>query len=433
VDPLVSTLALILLALLGARFSFSTRRVPQGYRLLLRTGAHFLLLGFLLGPAVLGLLDLEALGQFSPLLGLALGWIGLVFGLQLDRAALKQFPRSFLGLALGQAALTFLLCLAVGLWAARSFGVQGDAVTLLVLAAAATACISTPAGVAMVSANFRAKGRVRDLLFFVASLDAAVGITALHLGYAWMHGSSVLSARGEAPGWAWAMAGVLLGVVCALIFVWLGRLRPSREELVLYLLGISALSAGAALQLQISPLFVGMVTGAAITNLDPQWHRVFRLMERWEKPIYLILLLLAGAALRFQTWWVLPLALVYALVRGCAKALSGAVLVRTLKFPFSPPAGLGLGLVSQGGISIAMALSLALTLTSTSPRLGGFDAAGLFLATVVLGVLASELAGPLLTTSVLRTAGEIPPNSTEVESAPPHGEHSGEHSGEEDE
>jgi len=415
VDPLVSTLVLILLALLGARFSFSTRRVPEGYQLLLRTGAHFLLFGFLLGPGVLGLLDVEALGQLSPLLGLTLGWIGLLFGLQLDRGALKHFPRVFLGLALGQALLAFALIAAAGIAAARWVGLEGDTLLLVILGFAATACISAPAGVAMVSANFKAKGRVKDLLFFVASLDAVVGIAALQVSYAMLHGTTALAPGEEASGWFWGMSGVGLGVLCGVIFVWLARLRPSREELVLYLLGISALAAGAAIQLQISPLFTGMVAGAVITNLDPQWHRIFRLMERWEKPIYLILLLLAGAALRFATWWILPLALAYAVVRGGAKVASTAVLVRSLPLPFPTPRRLGLGLIPQGGISIAMALSLALTLASAGLRIAGVDAGDLVLATVILGVVVSELAGPLLTEAVLRRAGEIPQGIPEGE------------------
>lgn len=408
-DPLVATLVLILLALLGARFTFSTQRVPAGPRLILRTGTHFLFVGFLLGPAALGLVSTAALGQLSPLLGLALGWIGLLFGLQLDRSALKHFPRVFLVLALGQAILAFGVILGVGLVAAGVLQVQGDALLLVLLGAAATACISAPAGVAMVSANFMAKGKVKDLLFFVASVDGMVGITALQITYAAMHGTSALAAPGETAAWFWGLAGVGLGVVCAVVFLWLARLRPSREELVLYLLGISALSAGAALQLQISPLFVGMVAGALITNLNPQWHRVFRMMERWEKPIYVVLLLLAGASLRFPTAWIVPLAVAYALVRGGAKVVSTALLVNTLSLPFRTPRRLGLGLVPQGGISIAMALSLALTLSAVAPRIGGVDAGELVLATVVLGVVISELSGPLLTAAVLRAAGEIAP------------------------
>ncbi len=55
-DPLLTTLGLVLVALLGARLSFSTQSVPAGPRMLLTTGVHFLALGYLLGPGALGLL-----------------------------------------------------------------------------------------------------------------------------------------------------------------------------------------------------------------------------------------------------------------------------------------------------------------------------------------------------------------------------------------
>jgi hypothetical protein len=279
----------------------------------------------------------------------------------------------------------------------------------MILGAAATACVSTPAGVAVVSANFLAKGEVRRLLFFVASLDGVVGIAALHTVYAAFHDTSILGTESTVGWWAWLSGGLLLGIVCAVIFLWLVRLRPGLEELVLYLLGISALSAGAALQLQLSPLFVAMVMGIVISNLHPGWHRVFRLMERWEKPIYVILLLLAGATLRFPTWWVLPLAGAYAIIRVGGKVVANAAMVGATRLPASVPRTLGLGLISQGGISIAMTLSLSLTLGSHSPMIGGFAARDVLFASVVLGVVLSEAVGPLMATRLLRRAGEIAP------------------------
>ena len=110
-DPLVGSLVLILLALVGARFSFSTERVPQGPRLLFRTGVHFLVLGFLLGPVGLELLSPEATEQLFPFLALGLGWVGFHFGLQLDRSSLALFPLRLHVIGIGQAVLTFGLFL----------------------------------------------------------------------------------------------------------------------------------------------------------------------------------------------------------------------------------------------------------------------------------------------------------------------------------
>jgi hypothetical protein len=264
----------------------------------------------------------------------------------------------------------------------------------------------------MVSGNFKAKGKVRELLYFMASLDAVVGLLALEVGYAALHGTPALAGEGPTQTWFWLLMAVALSVVCAVLFLWLSRLRPSREERVLYLLGLSALVSGAALQLRLSPLFVGMLSGALVSNLNPRWHQLFQTMAGWEKPIYLLLLLLAGAALRFETFWVVPLALGYAVVRGLAKVTSNAVLVNVVSLPFPTPNRLGLGLIPQGGISIAMALSLAVMIrASSTPSVLGVDAGDLLFGTVVLGVLLSELVAPLCTVSVLRAAGEIPENA----------------------
>lgn len=401
-DPLVATLFLVLLALLGARVSFPAAQVPVGPRLMFRTGTHFLFVGFLLGPPVLGLVSREAIGELSPLIGLGLGWVGMLFGLQLDRSMLSQFSRAFHIIAFGQAALTFFVVLAAVFGGAAALGIADRELALLLTIAAAIASVSTPAGIAIVAA----RGDVRRLLFFIAALDGVVAILALDVAYAWFH-DVIRPGTDAAPGWFWGLSSIGLGIVCAITFLWLGRLRPNREELVLYLLGISALSAGAALQLQLSPLFVGMVLGAVVVNLSPDGDRIFRAMGAWEKPIYVILLLLAGALLRFPTWWIVPLALVFALLRAAAKVFANAVMVSATRRPRDTPRGIGMGLISQGGISLAMVLSAVLTLGPLGIEVFGFAAVDLLFSTVVIGVVLSELVGPVLVAKVLTSAGEL--------------------------
>ena len=406
-DPFVSTLILILLALLGARFSFSSISVSPGPRLVFRTGTHFLFLGLILGPHVLGLLTDGAIRQLFPLLGLGLGWIGFLFGLQLDRRNLSHFPPAFLILALGQAVFTFLFFLGVGWLGLMVLGFGGRVEVLLLMGAAATACISTPAGVALISTTFRVKGKVRDLLFFVASLDALVGIVALQATYALFPPGAMVGEISLAPGLLGILAALGVGVVCGILFLWLTRPRPGGEELVLFLLGIAAFSSGAALQLQLSPLFVSVIMGAVVANLSAEPQRVYRVLQEWEKPIYVVFLMLAGALLSFPTPWIVPLAVAYALVRGGGKLLGNMAMVRIVPLPFQTPKRFGLGLIPQGGISLAMAISGVLTYSGLV--MGEMSAVDLLFAVVVLGVILSELTGPFLTQNILVRAGEISP------------------------
>jgi hypothetical protein len=204
-------------------------------------------------------------------------------------------------------------------------------------------------------------------------------------------------------------------VVCGILFLWLTRPRPGGEELALFLLGIAAFASGAALQLQLSPLFVSVTMGAVVANLSPDPQRVFRVLHEWEKPIYVVFLILAGALLSFSTIWILPLAGAYALVRAGGKVLGNMAMVRLIPLPMETPKRFGLGLLPQGGISLAMAISGVLTYAGV--RLGELDAVGILFSVVVLGVILSELTGPFFTRNVLVRAGEILPGAEETSDA----------------
>lgn len=405
--PLFGALILVLLGLLGARFSYGARRVPLGPRLIVATGTHFLFLGFALGSHGLDLLTRSAIHQLYPLLALGLGWVGLLFGLQLDRRQLAHFPRAYLAAAFGQAVLTFLVFFGVGALLLRADGEVGPYGAAALVATAATACISTPAGIALINNTFLVRGRVSQLLFFIASLDGVVGIVALQFAHALYHPLALATATPGLGAAAWFVAAVLLGVVFGGLFLWFTRRKPEREELMLFLLGVVVFGAGTAFYLGLSPLFVAMVTGAVVANVSPVRRRVYAALQAWEHPIYVILLVLAGALLRFPTWAVVPLAAGYVLVRIAGKLAGGLLATRAVRLPFAPPARLGLGLIPQGGISLAMAISA--TLSYGALRAGGSAVAEALFATVVLGVAASELIGPFWTRDVLRRSGEILP------------------------
>ena len=158
------------------------------------------------------------------------------------------------------------------------------------------------------------------MLFFAASVDGIVGIILLQLIYAGFHPSDALGLLGDLPVLVWTVLAISVGVLCGIIFVWLTRGRTATEELALFLMGITAFAAGAAIQLQLSPLFVSVIMGAVVANLVPDQKRVLRVMAGWEKPAYVILLILAGALVQFPTPWIIPLGLVYAILRAALRS-----------------------------------------------------------------------------------------------------------------
>ena len=408
-SPLVGVLILALLGLLGSRLAFDPERAPLGPRLLLATGSHFLLVGLLLGP-VLGLLTLEAIAQLEALFALGLGWIGFLFGVQLDRASLAQFPRGWMIFTVVQAVLTFTVFAGVGLLAFELAGALRPDLHVIIFGTAATAAVSTPAGVALIGRTFQLKGPVARLLMFVSSLDAAIGIIALQLVYAAYHPDTALVGGGD--GWLWLAIATATGIVFGVIFLWLTRPKPERDELILFLIGLAVFEAGTALYLGISPLFVCMVTGVVIANLSPSRKRVYSILQAWEKPVYVVVLILAGALLGAGSWIALPLAGGYVVLRGLGKLSGGWLARRLVPAQVDAPATVGFGLIPQGGISLAMALSAALTYGAITATDG--DAMPTAFATIVVAVAVSELVGPFLTRNLLRRAGEITPTDERV-------------------
>ncbi len=404
VSPLVGVLILVLLGLLGARFAFDPARSPLGPRLVLATGSHFVLVGVLLGP-VLGLLTYDVIGRLEPFMALGLGWIGLLFGLQLDRRQLRQFPPAFLFFTLLQAAIAFVVFAAVALVAFRLTGPEDPMGPAAVMAAAATAAVSTPAGVALISRTFRVQGPVTRLLFYVASLDAIVGIVALQLTYAVFHPAA---AAVGGFGWGvWMGVALAIGIIFGVFFLWLSRPKPERDELTLFLLGLVMFEAGAALYLGISPLFVSMITGIVVANMSPSRRRAFSILQNWERPVYVVVLILAGALISFADWVTIPLAVGYAVLRSMAKYAAGALSAYLVPLRFTVPSQIGGGLIAQGGISLAMGLSATLTYGAVAGSAG--VAVRVVIGAIVLGVAASELVAPFVTRDLLRRAGEITP------------------------
>ncbi len=416
-NSLVGVLILIVLGLLGARLSFNTDRAPTGSRVIIATGAHLLLFGFLLGSNVLGVLTRELITGLYPFLALGLGWIGLLFGLQLDYRQLRQFPGSYIFLALGQAVIAFAVFWAVGRYLLGLRAVMTPEADAALITAAATACISTPVGIALLSDTFQLRGRLTQLVFFVASIDALVGIAALQINYAVYHPAGFFASGATLAAWEWFALAVAVGVGFGVLFLWLTRPEPERDELMVLLLGLVIFTSGAALYLGLLPLFVSAVAGAVVANLSPIRENVYHYLREWEQPIYAILLILAGALLRFPTLIVLPLGIGYVLVRALAKLTGGFAISSVTPLPFATGPWIGLTLLTQGGITLAMAISV--TLSYPTLDYAGLPLGDLVFSVVILGVVASDLIGPFLSRKLLRGAGEI---SEKVEEAVKSGE-----------
>ncbi|MCI5167835.1 MAG: hypothetical protein D3903_17535 [Candidatus Electrothrix sp. GM3_4] len=153
--------------------------------------------------------------------------------------------------------------------------------------------------------------------------------------------------------------------------------------------------------LHLSSLLAGMMAGFVMINRAERDVRLFRIINGFEPPIYVLFFTLAGvhlnlSALKLAGW----VGLAYFVARIIGKyfgswigaSLSGADKdVRNF---------LGLALIPQAGVAIGFVF-----MVSTDPKLA--DWATTITPVVLAGVVLSELCGPLLVRMTMEKAGEI--------------------------
>lgn len=384
---------IVLVALVGSRWTFTRARLPLGAQRVYLTGSEFMLVGLCLGELLLGLLDRPTVSGLSPLLDLALGWLGLLFGAQLEYRQITRFPGQYITVTLALGGATLLACLPMGLLLGQALGPeQWPWLGALVLAAAAVP--TAPAALALVQQELRARqGGAMEVLRFVAGLDALVGLVVFGLVFTFPHTHSPLGPA-QLITVQYLLICLGLGGLMGLVLHLLTRLGCTQAELQLFTVGVVALTAGVAAFLKLSPLTVTLVSGVVIANMRGERARILLVLLTLEKPLYLVLLIFAGALVRPvpDLATVLLLALAYTGLRSAGKIAGGFACSRLLRpAGLRLPSSLGFGLTSQGGMAVAMVVSFHRGFFD-HPHLDGMASAVLVIALV--SILANELLSP---------------------------------------
>lgn len=389
-------------------FAFAATRLEHvlfGERTNLLASLEYLVIGFLVGPLALNFLDAERLASLEPLLGVVTGFAGFLVGLPLSFGRLSDRPRGTVRFALvaGLVAAALVAGLA---WLALSLApldaLDGLSTGALLMGAATLgvgAIVSSVESVRAVIVTERADGPVARLLPSAAQTIRVLAICGFGLALA-THRAD------DQPGAIalWDAAAVASGVGLGIIFhVFVGD-EHDHKKLFVATIGIVALASGVADALHFSPLFVNMVAGATIANISSATPDLLAADIRLRRPVFVVLLILAGA-----TWqpipgllWLVPLGFV--IVRMIALRVGARVAIVTAVSDIDDDTPrFGNALLSQGALVAAIAVNYHMVVTSSA---AATPIADVILTTLLLSAVVNEIwFGPLLR-SVLRDAGE---------------------------
>lgn len=313
------------------------------------SGAAFLLVGYLLGPDLLGLLDKKTATELTPLSGLVTGWVGLMYGLQLDLPFMRRLTPSFLTAVFLDTGLTLLLVFAASLALAPLLG-PGYPLSLA-LAVSATAACSSQAALVMASPRLKPTPSATALMR-IATAGSLISLAVFAAAFFFITPcpSSDRLSMGTQTDLPTVLVTTAMLVVLYTLFL---SERRRREELALIVTGMVVLTSGMAATHHFSPLLANAITGFFLGNTTRYRDRILSMVIILEKPLYLLLLILLGArAVTFSGPLLLTAAL-YLAVRSVAK-LGGGFLISLSHTGAHLPKNAGTGLLEQGGLALAI-------------------------------------------------------------------------------
>ena len=379
----------------------------------------YLVAGVLIGPYLLGSLEIKGLGfinhadvkSYSLLCDIALGFIAFSIGNEFRLAQLKKIGKQATVIGIFQAVFTTLLVDAalIGLHFAIPNKFPIEAAIVLGAVAAATA----PAATLMVVRQYKAKGPVTDVLLPVVALDDAVGLVLFAISFGVAKAISagavdIISVIIEPI--AEVTMSLALGFLMGAIFTYCERFFHSRSKrlamsvaFVLATVGLSKMTFKiAGIHIAFSSLLVCMMLGTVFCNMCDFSENLMDRLDRWTAPLFILFFVISGAEFQlsiFTDITVVLIGVIYIIVRCVGKYLGARFSSQWSKCDSNIVKYLGITLFPQAGVALGMAIK--------AEELGPV---GLVVANITLfAVLIYELVGPALTKMSLLKAGEINP------------------------
>lgn len=381
----------------------------------------YLIAGIVIGPFCLGRLGIEGVGfissdnvkDFEIISDIALGFIAFAIGNEFRLSQLKKIGGQATFIGIWQAVIASLCVDAalIGLHFALGDKLPIPMAIILGAIAAATA----PAATLMVVRQYKAKGKLTDLLLPIVAIDDAVGLIVFAVSY----GIAKAMENGEFNFISIAVEPLLeitcslvLGAVMGLLFTVCEKFFNSNSKrlclsitFVMLTVAISMLEFDiGSVHIGFSALLVCMMLGTMFCNLCDFSAEIMDKTDKWTVPLFALFFVLSGAELElnvFSDIAIVGIGLAYIITRSFGKYIGAYFGAKITKCDEKTKKYLGITLLPQAGVALGMSVTVM-----------EFGEIGAIVRNIVLfSVLIYELFGPVLTKMALTKAGDIVPQS----------------------
>ena len=376
----------------------------------------YLVAGVLIGPFLLGALNIPGIGithdqldGFGIIADVALGFIAFSMGNEFRIDALKKIGKQATLIGIFQAIFTTAIVDIALIALHFAMPEKFPMAAAIVLGAVATA--TAPAATLMVVRQYKAKGPLTDILLPVVALDDAVGLVVFAVSFGIARSMSqasvsVLSIILEPL--LEVVCSLALGFIMGLLFTLCERFFHSRSKrmavsvtFVMLTVAVSCMKFNVGgIHIGFSSLLACMMLGTVFCNICDFSEELMDRADRWTAPILILFFVISGAELDlsvFSEIAVVIIGLAYIASRSVGKYFGAGISARWGKCDANIVKYLGITLLPQAGVALGMAIK--------ATELGSDGA--IVRNITLFAVLIYEIVGPFLTKLALTAAGDI--------------------------
>ncbi len=384
----------------------------------------YLIAGIIVGPYVLGQLNIEGVGfltleeveKLSIVSDVALGFIAFSIGNEFRLEELKSIGKQAFVIGVVQALVAALL---IDIALISIALVHPETLTIaqaITLGAIGTA--TAPAATLMVVKQYKAKGKLVDLLLPIVALDDAVGLVVFAISFGVAKALTLNSfdlVSILVNPLLEIVFSLLLGALLGALLNWLEKLYNSNHNrlnitvaLVFLAVALSQLKINLfGDEIGFSSLLVCMMAGTVFCNLCPLSADIMEKIDRWTNPLFALFFVISGAELELGVLTSISavlVGLVYIITRSLGKYFGAYFSAKATGCDKEVYDNLGICLLPQAGVALGMCVQ--------ATALG--EQGVLIRNITLLAILIYELVGPLLTKRALERAHNISEMPEEV-------------------
>ncbi len=396
----------------------------------------YLIAGIIVGPFLLGRLFIPELGYlgFNPVIedavdqlvsvdsygiisDIALGFIAFSIGNEFRLSQLKKIGKQATVIGIVQAVVTTLVVDAALIVLHFILGPEKfplpAAITLGAIASA-----TAPAATLMVVKQYKAKGKLTDILLPVVALDDAVGLVlfAISFGIARsLAGGPVNIAAIILNPIIEVVLSLALGALLGFLFSWVEKFFHSNSKRLAISIAFVLLTVAISkvhftqwgITFGFSPLLSCMMLGTVFCNVCDFSDELMARADRWAAPILVLFFVFSGAELNlevFKDGAIIIIGIIYIIARCIGKYFGAFGSAAVVKCDKNIVNYLGITLFPQAGVALGMARMAERNFTGDVAHIGT-----IILNITLFAVLIYEIVGPMLTKMSLLRSGDIQP------------------------